>query len=298
MFVFGKEYRSDIASILPKPFISLFFPGSFSRKGYNTYMPAYFQIFITTIKEYAAYRLNFVMWRLRMFLNLLFSFFLWSAVYDTRALFGSYPKDSMISYILYVSLISTFVMGSRTAEIGYYIQNGAIINVLLKPVSFFKYYLARDIADKAMNILFALLELGIVVWLFQAKLIVPRYVFLFLLFFINGVLISYFINLMLSFVGFWTAEIWAPRFLFTMLVFFVSGSYFPLNLLPELVYKIFLATPFPYLFYLPTQMLVGHIDKGYLYQELFFSYGWVLGLYFIAKYMWKAGNKSFSFWGR
>jgi len=261
-------------------------------------MLPYVQLFFTTVKEYAAYRLNFVMWRFRMFLNLLFSFFLWSAVYDSRQVFGSYPKDTMISYILYVSLISTFVMGSRTAEIGYAILNGDVINTLLRPVSFFKMYFARDLADKAMHVTFALIELFVVVILFKATLVTPQNPVLFLLFFVNGVLISYFINLLLSFVAFFTAEIWAPRFLLMMLVFFVSGSYFPLNLLPRPLYLGVLATPFPYLFYLPTQMLVGHTDGGLLLYQLVFSYVWVFGLYFIAKAMWNYGNRNFSFWGK
>lgn len=261
-------------------------------------MRAYLQVFKTTVKEYAAYRLNFVLWRLRMFLNLLFSFFLWSAVFDRRSMFGSYPKETMISYILYASLISTFVLGSRTAEIGADIQDGDVINVLLKPVSFFRFYLARDLADKAMNLAFALVEFSLVVWLFKVKLVAPANPFLFAIFFLNGVLISYFVNLMLAFLAFWTAEIWAPRFLFMMLVFFISGSYFPLNLLPGPVYRLILATPFPYLFYLPTQMLTGHIDRGFIYYELALSCFWVFGLYAAAKIMWTKGNKIFSFWGR
>jgi ABC-2 type transport system permease protein len=261
-------------------------------------MAAYLQIFITTIKEYAAYRLNFVLWRLRMLLNLLFSFFLWSAVFDTRTTFGSYGKTNMISYILYVSLISTFVMGSRTGEIAYDIQNGAIINMLLKPVDFFRYYLARDLADKTMNIFFAILELLLVVWLFKAVLVLPQHLVVFVYFFINGVFISFFINLMLSFIAFFTQEIWAPRFLFTTLVFFVSGSYFPLNLLPGVLYRILLATPFPYLFSLPSQMLSGNIDRGLLPYEAVMSLVWVFLLYRLTIWVWHTGNRNFSFWGR
>ena len=261
-------------------------------------MTVYLQVFYTTIKEYAAYRLNFVLWRLRMFLNLLFSFFLWSAVFDSRTSFGLYGKEGMISYILYVSLISTFVMGSRTGEIGYEIQDGSIINMLLKPVSFFRYYLARDLADKVMNISFAILELLLVLWLFQASIAFPRHILLFVFFFINGVLISFFINLMLSFIGFFTHEIWAPRFLFTMLVFFVSGSYFPLNILPPLIYKLLLITPFPYLFYLPSQMLAGNIDYSFIWFEAAISLFWVAVLYQCMRWVWHKGNKNFSFWGK
>jgi len=261
-------------------------------------MNIYLRIFTTTVKEYAAYRLNFVLWRFRMVLNLLFSFFLWSAVFDKRTAFGAYGKEAMISYILYVSMISTFVMGSRTAEIGYEIQNGSIINMLLRPVSFFRYYLVRDLADKTMNVVFAIVELLFVIWVFHASVIAPRNILLFLFFFINGVLISFFINLMLSFVGFFTHEIWAPRFLFTMLVFFVSGSYFPLNILPAPLYRALLFTPFPYLFYLPSQVIIGNLDTGSLLFEAVASTLWVMILYQCMIFVWRSGNKNFSFWGR
>lgn len=260
-------------------------------------MQATLQIFKTTVKEYAAYRLNFILWRLRMFLNLVFNFFLWSAVYYHKSYFGAYQKDVMISYILYANLIAMFIMGSRTAEIGGYINDGTIINLILKPISFFKYYFARDLADKMMNIVFAIGELLLVILLFQAKLIIPQNIGLFVLFFINAVFISFFINLMLSFIAFWTPEVWAPRFLFTMLVFFVSGSYFPLNLLPSTIYHLLLLTPFPYLFYLPTQIIIGHIEKTVLLQFII-SYMWVIILYIVCKKMWTVGNKSFSFYGR
>ncbi len=260
-------------------------------------MHAYIQILKTTLKEYAAYRLNFVLWRVRMFLNLLFSFFLWSSVFENQHTFGSLHKNVALSYILYASVLSTFVLSSRAAEIGYQINDGAIINILLKPVSFFTYYLSRDIADKVLNVLFALCELVLVVWIFKAPLVIPHHPFFFVLFFINGVFISFFINLMLSFIGFWTPEIWAPRFLFMMIVFFVSGSYFPLHLLPSPLYQALCLTPFPYLFYFPTQMLVGTFEPNSI-QYLALSYMWVFVLYKIATSMWKAGNKQFSFWGR
>jgi ABC-2 type transport system permease protein len=152
--------------------------------------------------------------------------------------------------------------------------------------------------DKVMNIAFALLELGLVLLLFKTKIILPQQPLLFFLFFINGILLAFFMNLLLSFIGFWTPEIWAPRFLFMMLVFFISGSYFPLNLLSSTLYPLLLLTPFPYLFYLPTQMLIGQVDSTYIYRQLFFSTMWVFLLYGFTMAVWKKGNKTFSFWGK
>lgn len=260
-------------------------------------MRPYIQIVKTTIKEYSAYRFNFVLWRLRMFLNLLFSFFLWSAVFDKKNIFASYDKTTMLSYILYSTLISTFVLGSRTAEIASQINDGNIMNILLKPISLFKMYFSRDFADKCMNIAFALFELSIVVVFFKAPLLVPQNIGLFLMFFLNAVLMSFFINMLLSFVAFWTPETWAPRFVFMVVVFFLSGSYFPLDLLPKPVYYLFLVTPFPYLFYLPTKLLISPLQQFYIYSYCI-SCVWVGVLYLLARFVWITGSKRFSFWGK
>jgi len=260
-------------------------------------MRKYLTVFTTTVKEYAAYRLNFLLWRFRAVLNLIVIFFLWNAVLEKQNTFGNYGKESLLTYIILVNLIINFVLGTRTAEIAGEINNGDIINILLKPVSFFKFYWMRDLADKAVNIFFAILEVALLVYFFKIPLITPHNILLFIVLFIVGTLISFFINLMLSFIAFWTTEVWAPRFVFFMVVSFLSGSFFPLDLLPKPVYYAMLATPFPYLYYLPTKILVGQTDK-IIYFEVLMAFVWLLLAWLLTRLMWNKGNRNFSFWGR
>lgn len=266
-------------------------------------MQKYLTIFRTTIKEYFVYRLNFLLWRLRVVLNLFLPFFLWSTVFDKNISFGNYQKPTLLSYILYVNIITTLVFASRTSEIASDINDGRIINYLLKPVSFFKFILTKDLADKAINAFFSIIETFIIIKLFSVSLVPPSNLPIFLIFFINGVFISFFINLMLSLIGFWTTETWAPRFIFIVLVFFLSGNYFPLDILPKPIFYLLSLTPFPYLFYLPTKILIssGAIEQwsnGLIYQQLFLSFFWLFAAWRLCLYMWTRGNKSFSFWGR
>ena len=172
------------------------------------------------------------------------------------------------------------------------------MNLLLKPFSIFGYYAATDAADKITNVLFGLTEFALIVHFFKIPLVAPQQIGWFLLFLASAIFISFSINLMLSFVGFWTAEVWAPRFLFMMLVTFVSGAYFPLDLLPPLAYRILLFTPFPYLYFMPTKILIDGIQNTYFTQQIICSLSWAIGLFFLAKIMWKKGIKDFSFWGR
>jgi ABC-2 type transport system permease protein len=261
-------------------------------------MKRYLQIFIVTMKEYFAYRLNFVLWRLRMVLSTLVTLFLWLAVFDTRVSFGSYTKERLLSYLLYSSLVTAFIASSRISNLAFEIQSGGIMNLLLKPFSIFGYYASTDAADKLTNVLFGLIEFTLIISIFKIPLVIPQQIGWFLVFLVSAVCISFSINLMLSFVGFWTPEVWAPRFLFMMLVTFVSGAYFPLDLLPPLAYRILLLTPFPYLYFLPTKILVDGIQSAYFTQQLICSIGWAIGLFYLAKAIWKKGIKDFSFWGR
>ncbi|MDH7475923.1 MAG: ABC-2 family transporter protein [Microgenomates group bacterium] len=260
-------------------------------------MLKYWTVFKLTIKEYFVYRLNFLLWRLRVFLSYLVIFFIWLTVFESKTNFASYNKALLLTYLLISNLISSFVLGTRTADIGAEINSGKIINLLLKPISFFKYYLTLDLADKFLNFFCAFFEITLLVIIFKIPIIDLKNPLLFLIFFINGVAISFFLSLIISFLGFWTTETWAPRFIFTTLIFFLSGAYFPLDLLPFNLYFFFLISPFPYLFYLPTKILIGKIDQ-LIYFQFIMSFIWVLLSYKISYKMWVNGNKSFSFFGR
>ncbi len=263
-------------------------------------MRKYWLVFWLTIKEYFVYRLNFVIWRLRVFLSFLVTFFLWTSVFDNTARFGAYGKSQMISYIFFANIISSFVLGTRTIDIASDIINGTIMNYILKPISFFKYYLTRDLADKLLNLFFVFFEVWILIFLFHPPITLPPslvFTLWSLLFLIIGTLIGFYINLTVSFLGFWSNEVWAPRFLFMTVVFLVSGSYFPLDLLPSTLYYLFLLTPFPYLFYLPTQILLGRLDlinPIVIIASLF----WLFFSWYFANRLWSIGNRRYNFFGR
>lgn len=108
--------------------------------------------------------------------------------------------------------MGNFVLGTRTVDIAGEIVNGEIVNKLLKPVSFFKYYLTRDLADKLLNLVFVVFELWLIKIIFKPNLILPSFnlinFVLFMIFFVIGALISFYLSLIISFIGFWSHEVW------------------------------------------------------------------------------------------
>jgi ABC-2 type transport system permease protein len=116
-----------------------------------------------------------------------------------------------------------------------------------------------------------------------------------------GLFLSFYLNLLISFLGFWSAEVWAPRFIFFILISILAGNFFPLDLLPKKLFSLIILTPFPYLFFLPVKMISSPqtlMDKIDIYFLLFMGSFWLVILFFLARFFWQKGLKSFSFWGR
>lgn len=194
-------------------------------------------------------------------------------------------------YILGASLVQAIVLSSRTIDLTGIINSGDLSQILLKPVAMFRYWFSQDMADKLLNILFSITELGLLWLLFRPNLMIPSThgLVLFGLFLLLALGLYFFINFLFGSLGFWTPEVWAPRFLLFVLLNFVAGNMFPLDILPLFLVKIIYWTPFPYLVYFPTQALLGRLPDSQIYAGLAAGAVWVIGMYLIVKYVWNRG---------
>lgn len=263
-------------------------------------MHKYFTLFLVTVDQYFVYRLNFILWRFRVVLNIILIYFLWTALYqNSNRLFG-YSQNEMLTYVLLISIFSDLVFSSRIHELGAEILTGDIINRLLKPMGFFKYLITKEIADKTINISFGIIEITVLIFLLKPTIQLPPDFFTMVVMIVHlfiGLALSFFLSFSVSMIAFWTAEIWAPRFIYFILVFVLAGNYFPLDILPKTFYNFLLLTPFPYFIFLPAQMYLKGLTD---YNPLLLIGGitWIVIAYFFSSWLWKKGIKEYSFYGR
>ncbi|MFN4212762.1 MAG: ABC transporter permease [Microgenomates group bacterium] len=263
-------------------------------------MKKYLKIFQLSLLQYFVYRLNFILWRVRNILTLIFLYFFWTSVFVHRPLIFSYSSDKLVTYILLVNLLSSIVLGTRTADVASEIRSGDLANYLIKPFSFFKFIITKEAADKLINFLFSLFEIILLAIIFQPKIFIQENIFNYLMFFLTlivAIVISFSISLTISFIAFWSAEIWAPRFIFFVLVTSLAGTFFPLDVLPLPIYNLLLLTPFPYLIYFPTKIYL-HGFSGPQVVPLIISLIWFLILYQTMLAIWRKGIKNYSAYGR
>jgi len=264
-------------------------------------MKKYFQIFKLTIQEYFAYRLNFLLWRLRSFVFTISLLFFWLAVYGNQETLFGYQKSQMITYLLGVAFLDSIVLASRTADLAGQIRHGEISKFLVRPLGLFKFLLSRDFADKALNLSFVILEILLITRILNFSLYFPKD-FLSVIIFVIHILISFalafFMSIVINTFAFWTEEVWATRWLLgVVLLDFLSGAIFPIDILPSWLAKIVYLTPFPYLIFSPLKIWLGQLSSSLVLRSLAMSLFWLVSFYLLAEFLWKKGMKKYGAYG-
>ena len=207
----------------------------------------------------------------------------------------------MLTYVLLVFIVSNFVFATRTQDIGNEINEGKLTNYLLRPISYFKSIFARDVSDKVINFIFTLVEFVIFFLILQPSFILQtNFLLLFTasLALAGGVIVYFCMSCLLGFLGFWTVETWGTRFIFIILLDFLAGNFIPIDILPPLVAKTLLLTPFPYMFYFPIKIYIGQLSIGEILYGLIVLLIWIAILMKSVSKVWQSGLRLYSAEGR
>lgn len=265
-------------------------------------MRKYWQVIKITFEEYFVYRLNFLLWRFRSLVQLLVLYFLWqAAIPEGQVIFG-YDQAKILTYILGTSIIRSFVLSSRSVDAAGEIASGDLSNFLLKPISYLKYWFAKDVTDKILNLFFSTIEISLIILLlkppviFQTNILFVIFAFLAILL---GILLYFYLSFLLSLVAFWTPENpWPMRFLFAIFLEFFAGGLFPLDILPKTIFKVLNLLPFPYLLFFPLNVYLGKLTIVEVLLGLGIGLFWILISYQAIRFVFQKGVKSYVAWGR
>ena len=264
-------------------------------------MKTYFQIIKGTWAEYMVYRLNFFMWRVRMVMQILVTYFLWWAIFTNRQVFAGYTESMMLTYILLSSIVQTIVLATTTREIGDIIDEGTLSNHLVRPFSFFSYYIARDTGDKLLNFLCSIFEVSVIFLILRPPLFIqgnPIAVLTAIAAAGVGMVLYFLYTMIFGFMGFWTQDVWAPQFLSMVIMEFLAGSIFPLDILPKTLFLIAKSLPFYYFMYFPLGIYLGKVAGWDLVYGFAGAFVWIGIFIFVVRFMWQKGLRVYTAEGR
>lgn len=263
-------------------------------------MRTYGTVFSLAWQNGFVYRASVLLWRLRQFLSTFLALTFWTVVYTTNQQAVGYTQSEMMGYIFITSILQSLVLSSALNGLTSMIYSGELSIVLLKPLSAMRYFAILESADKLKNVFFAFGESLILYWIFSPSLsgiswsVLP----IFALWLLGGILLNFFITILFGCIGFWSPDSWGPRMLFITITTFTTGRFFPLDILPSVVQQLVWLTPFPFLTFAPTQVLLGRLS---LDQIMLGSIGlliWLVVLLVASRTIWRLGTKSYSAMGQ
>ena len=267
-------------------------------------MGKYWSIFKISFEQEFAYRLNFILWRVRNVFQILLTYFLWSTVFMNPGvqIFG-YDRAKILTYVFGIMIVRALVLSARAMDVSGDVARGDLSNYLLKPMSYFKYWFTRDISSKVLNLIFATVEFSLLFvilkppFLFQSNIVI---LFAFLITIILAILIYFSLLFIISSIPFWAPELgWGSHFLVTfVMIEAFSGALFPINILPLTLQSIAMASPFPYLIYFPVEVYLGNISGAGLIGGLMIATAWAGVLMLTMNFIWQRGLKVYQAIGR
>lgn len=260
-------------------------------------MRKYWFIFSLYWQEGLQQRSSFFVDRFRSFVVLISFYYLWTALLKGRSSFAGYDHSQMITYILGMSILRSLVFASRTYEIAGEINHGRLSGYLMKPVNFFVYTFFRDLSEKSINFVSAIIEVIVLSCLFHLDIRWPKNIAtwgLFLLAIAGAMALYFLLSFMVGCWGFWTAESGGPRFLFELTLEFSAGAFFPLDVLPKGLQHALQMLPSPYLVFFPLHIFLEKLSPEQILNGFAAQFFWLAALGGMTYWIWQKG---LSFYG-
>ncbi|MCB1165191.1 MAG: ABC-2 family transporter protein [Leptospiraceae bacterium] len=224
----------------------------------------YWKFVSMSFQRSLAYRFEYYTALLNAFLYIFIFTSVWKALIPEGQTADGLTRETMVAYAVLSTLIKSS-FGRNDSLLSQKVRSGEIAVDLMKPFSFPLMYLS-DTFGSSLFQLFAraipLLLLCVLVFGISLPVspelflqFLPIYLLAFLLFFLMSFLISSF--------SFYFVEIFPFWIFYYAMITLCSGAIIPLDFFPDWLVKILLNTPFPYLFYFPTMLLLDRISMGY-----------------------------------
>lgn len=265
-------------------------------------MKKYTAIFLISWQNGFVYRVNFLLWRVRSLVVVFTTYFLWKAIFQNNGVIFGYTREKILTYVFLTLVVRSLVMGLRSIDSAGEIADGRLSNYLLKPLNYHLYWFVRDIADKLLNIIFSVFEIGFFYFLFKPPIFWQKDLSVLALFgaaLFLAIVLNFLLANFASNFAFWMPNnAWGFWFVFLVFQELLGGVMFPLDIFPPNIYNLIRLLPFPYLLFFPVNIYLGKIAGLEVMQGVLIAFCWVLAAILLLNKEWRLGLKTYQSEGR
>lgn len=248
------------------------------------------------IQSNLEYRLNFFTDAiLQPVMTALIEVTLWFAIFIAAKsdLIGGFPKESYLAYVLWAAFCGRITV-SWMYEFRMIdeIDSGSINSLLVRPLSFFEYYLSQLIGYKFVTTLFSFFVPLLAVWYFKLPTDFSKLPLILVLIMYYMILI-HILGFIVATVAFHLNRIHSLIVAKNLALWLFSGELVPLDLIPEPFRSVVLSLPFCNAVYIPVGYLTGRIPVEMVYQGFQTVTVSIVLLGSVAVLMWRWGLRKY-----
>lgn len=235
-------------------------------------------------KEYNIYKSNFWLFTLNRIVEVIVYIFVWKAIFAQTGNAGGFTLEQIITYYILVTTIKPFALWGINEDIAHSIRNGNISKELLNPMTYFQYCFGVNLGEMAFAFVVGLASFIVcsILWGITLQFNLLNFI-LAVIIILVGIIISFFMQMIVGTVGFYSSSIWGMQILKKAIISIFSGIIAPLTLFPEWFQKIANILPFKELIYTPVNVLMGNIELNQIWIIIVKQILWVFITYGIAK---------------
>jgi ABC-2 type transport system permease protein len=264
-------------------------------------MGKYLQVFRIGIQNTLVYRVNFLFRAAIALVPLTGTLYLWKSIYAGKAAgadIAGYALSQMISYYLLTTLVDAFTaVAEDDWQIAADIKDGHISQFLIRPINYLGYRFSLYLSGRSIYTVVALVPVSLFVFFLREHLVLPASPLAgaaFVLSVLMAGLLQFLIACTMALLAFWVLDVSTFIFIQFAFEYIASGHLFPIDILPRWAAQLLMLTPYPYLLYFPVGVYLGRIEGPDLWRGLTIQTAWVIGGFFLLRWVWSRGIKRYS----
>lgn len=263
-------------------------------------MPALAEIYWVQFKTQLAvqfqYRVAMFIWLLGRIIEPVMYLVVWATVARSQGgSVGDFSVADLAAYYIAFMVVNQLTFTWIMWEYEYYIKEGTLAGLLLRPI----HPIHRDIAD---NLAYKVLTTGAMLPIIALLVVAFRPAFNFqwwaLLAFVPALILAYLLRFLLEWTlamaAFWTTRTSALNQAYMTTMFFLAGRLAPLDLFPAFVQTLATVLPFRWMVYFPVELLLGRLTVQAALAGLGMQALWLGIILVLLNLVWRAGVRQFS----
>jgi ABC-2 type transport system permease protein len=221
---------------------------------------------------------------------------IWLAFFSStgQTTLAGFSREAYLAYALWAAFISrvstSWMYESLMIED---VENGTINSILVRPITFFEYYLGQLMGYKVLTTSISLLAPIAACMIFKLPVDISRLPLALVLVFYYLILVHIF-SIVIASLGFFFTRVHHLTIAKNITLWMLTGEFFPLDIAPEPFKSVLIALPFSSATFRPVGYMTGRLEVETIYNGFFSVTCGILVIGPLAAIMWNAGRKRYS----